>query len=391
MLYRNLFGLAILAVFVSQAVYAAGPAAVNLGSAGSFAILSKSGISTTGTTSIVGNIGVSPAAATYITGFGLILDSSTQFSTSSLVTGKVYAADYAAPTPTMMTTAIGDMQTAYTDAAGRTNPSNTELGAGNIGGMTLSPGLYKWSTGLTIPASGVTLNCNGNSSSVFIFQIAQTLTVGNGAIVTLSGGCQPQNIFWQVGGQATLGTTSNFKGVILSQTAIVIGTGATLSGEALAQTAVTLNADAVTKSTGSATTTSTTTAPTTTVAASTLATTSIGSSGSTASTTSIGAGGSSASTTSSYSTTIGYATTVAPTTSIPMSTATTTIYQNSGPTSNPSTTGVSGFFIWAGSGYYEIPASYGYIPATGMRPGVSYYITNPLFAPYINAWLSMVG
>jgi len=124
-------------------LFAAGPATVNLGSAGNFVILAKSGISTTGSTAITGDIGVSPITATAITGFGLIMDSSNTFSTSALVTGKVYAADYAAPPPATMTTAINDMETAYTDAAGRTSPTATELGAGNIGGMTLAPGLYK--------------------------------------------------------------------------------------------------------------------------------------------------------------------------------------------------------------------------------------------------------
>lgn len=137
------------------------------------------------------------------------------------------------------------MQTAYTDAAGRTNPTATELGAGDISGMTLTPGLYKWSTGLTIN-TGVTLNCQGNANAVFIFQIAQNLNVGNGAVVTLSGGCQAGNIFWQVAGQATLGTTSNFSGIILCQTAIVMNTGATLHGRALAQTAVTLDSATLT-------------------------------------------------------------------------------------------------------------------------------------------------
>lgn len=100
-------------------VFAAGPATVNLGSAGNFVILAKTGISTTGTTSIIGDIGVSPAEATYVTGFGLILPASSAFSTSALVTGKVYAPSYADPTPTNMTTAINNMQTAYTDAMGR--------------------------------------------------------------------------------------------------------------------------------------------------------------------------------------------------------------------------------------------------------------------------------
>lgn len=218
---------------------AAGPTPVNLGTAGNFMILAKTGISTTGTTSIVGDIGVSPAAATSITGFGLILDSSGTFSTSSLVTGKVYASDYASPTPTMLTTAISDMEAAYTDAAGRTNPDHTELGAGDITSMTLAPGLYKWSTGVVIGAAGVTLS--GGASDVWIFQIAQNLLVDNGAIVTLSGGAQFSNIFWQVAGQVTLGTTSQFKGIILCQTLIAMNTGATLDGKALAQTAVTLD------------------------------------------------------------------------------------------------------------------------------------------------------
>ena len=222
-------------------------APVPLGSAANFAILAKSGISTTGTTSIVGNIGVSPAAATYITGFGLIMDASNQFSTSSLVTGKVYAPGYAVPTPANMTTAVSDMQTAYTNAAGRTLPDFTELGAGNISGKTLVPGLYKWGTGLLIDNTGVTLS--GGANDVWIFQIAGTLTVNSGAIVTLSGGAQAKNIFWQVAGKTTLGTTSQFKGNILCQTAIVLNTGATLNGRALAQTAVTLNANTIAKPT----------------------------------------------------------------------------------------------------------------------------------------------
>jgi hypothetical protein len=215
---------------------------VDLGEAGDFVILAKTGVSTTGTTAIVGNIGVSPAAATYITGFGLILDATNQFSTSSLVTGNVYAADYSAPTPSDMTTAIADMQTAYTDAAGRTLPDYTELGAGNIGGMTLAPGLYKWGTGVTIPTD-VTLS--GNSTDVWIFQIAGTLTTSTGTQVILADGALPSNIFWQVAGQTTLGTYSTFKGTILDQTAIVENTGATLVGRALAQSAVTLDSNSV--------------------------------------------------------------------------------------------------------------------------------------------------
>ncbi len=219
---------------------------VNLGTAGNFVILAKSAVSTTGTSAVVGDIGVSPAAASFITGFALIADPSNVFSTSAdpPVSGKLYAADYAAPTPANMTTAISDMETAFSDAAGRTLPDFTELGAGDISGMTLVPGLYKWGTGLLVTNAGVTLS--GGANDVWIFQIAQDLTVNNSAIVTLSGGAQAKNIFWQVAGQATLGTAADFKGIILSQTLISFNSGAQLTGRALAQTAVTLNATAVT-------------------------------------------------------------------------------------------------------------------------------------------------
>jgi hypothetical protein len=227
------------AVAVSQS----SPAPVDLGTSGNFVILAKTGISTTGTTSIVGDIGVSPIDHTAITGFDLILDPSGQWATSSLVVGKVYAADYAPPTPTMLTTAVSDMETAYTDAAGRTLPDYTELYSGDLTGQTLTHGLYKWSTGVLVSAGGVTIS--GTASDVWIFQIAQDLTVANGAIVTLSGGAQASNIFWQVAGQVTLGTTSDFSGIILCQTLIDMQTGGTLNGRALAQTAVTLDANIV--------------------------------------------------------------------------------------------------------------------------------------------------
>ncbi|MFA6524331.1 MAG: ice-binding family protein [Candidatus Paceibacterota bacterium] len=227
-------------------IHAAGPAIVDLGSAGDFVILAKTGISTTGTTSVVGDIGVSPAEATYITGFDLILPATSAFSTSALVTGKVYAPSYAVPTPTKMTTAVSDMETAYTDGMGKTNPTATELGAGNIGGMTLAPGLYKWSTGVTIPTD-VTLS--GGSNDVWIFQIAQNLDISSGKKIILSGG-NASNVFWIVAGQTTIGTTAVFNGNILDQTAIVLNTGATLNGRALAQTAVILDANTVTVSSG---------------------------------------------------------------------------------------------------------------------------------------------
>ena len=236
--------------FTTGTTEAAGPQSVDLGTSGNFVILAKTGVSTTGSTAVVGDIGLSPAAATFITGFGLTMDSTNVFATSSLVTGRVYAADYADPTPANLTTAISDMETAFTDAAGRTLPDFTELGAGDISGMTLVPGLYKWGTGVSI-TSGVTLS--GGANDVWIFQIAGDLTVSNGAIVTLSGGAQAGNVFWQVAGETTLGTTSDFKGIILCQTLIALNTGAVVNGRALAQTAVTLDASTITEATGSTT------------------------------------------------------------------------------------------------------------------------------------------
>lgn len=223
--------------------YAATQAPVNLGNARYFRILAQSGVSTTGTTRVRGNIGVSPIDSTALTGFGLTMDPSNLFSTSSLVGGKLMAADYAAPTHAFLTKAVHDMDAAYTDAAGRTLPDFTELGAGNIGGLTLAPGLYKWGTGVSIPSNGVTLA--GSSTDIWIFQIAQDLTLSSGAIVHLTGGARANQVFWQVAGKATLGTTSRFNGILLCKTKIVMDTGARLNGRALAQTAVTLDSNGV--------------------------------------------------------------------------------------------------------------------------------------------------
>jgi hypothetical protein len=217
---------------------------VNLRSAADFTILTKSGISTTGVTSITGNIGVSPMAATGITGFGLIMDASGQWSHTPIVIGKVYASDYAAPTPAKMTTAVNDMQTAYTEANNLVVPAPiVGLYAGDISGRTLAPGLYKWGTGLLISNAGVTLS--GGPNDTWVFQIAQDFTVNNSAIITLAGGAQAKNIFWVVAGQALLGTDVIFFGNILSKTLISLNTGTRVTGRLLAQTAVTLNASTV--------------------------------------------------------------------------------------------------------------------------------------------------
>jgi hypothetical protein len=174
------------------------------------------------------------------------MDINNQSSHTPMVSGKVYASDYSAPTPAKMTTAVSDMEMAFTTANGLTTPAPVVgLYAGDISGRTLAPGLYKWSTGVLITNAGVTLN--GGANDTWVFQISQDLTVNNSAIITLTGGAQAKNIFWVVSGQATLGSNADFSGIILSKTLISLNTGAKVTGKLLAQTAVTLNASTVKK------------------------------------------------------------------------------------------------------------------------------------------------
>jgi hypothetical protein len=216
-----------------------GESPVDLGSAETFVVLAKSAISTVPPSVITGDVGVSPAAASYITGFSLTADASDEFSSSPQVTGRIYASDYSSPTPSDLTVAISDMELAFTDAGGRA-ANVSELGAGDIGGMTLEPGVYAWSTGLLVPTD-VTLA--GNANAVWIFQIAQDLTVSSATQVTLSGGARAKNVFWRVSGSVELGTTSHFEGIVLTATAITLQTGASINGRLFAQTAVNLDAN----------------------------------------------------------------------------------------------------------------------------------------------------
>ncbi|MDF1618430.1 ice-binding family protein [Petrocella sp. FN5] len=214
---------------------------VDLGMAGDFVILSKTGISSVPNSVITGDIGVSPIADTAITGFSLTLDATNQFSISDQVTGRVYAATYTSPTPSNLTTAISDMETAYTDAAGRA-VNFTELHSGDLSGKTLVPGVYKWGTGVLIN-SEVTLD--GGPNDIWILQIGEGMTQANGTRITLSGGAQAKNVFWQVAESVSIGTGSHFEGIILSKTNITMGTNASINGRLLAQTAVTLDTSTV--------------------------------------------------------------------------------------------------------------------------------------------------
>ena len=217
-------------------------ATVSLGEAANYVILAKTAINNNPTSAITGALGLSPAATTYITGLSLV--DFTGYAASSQVTGNVYASDMATPTDVNLTTAVNDMITAYNDAAGRPTPDFLELGTGNIGGKTLTAGLYKWTSTVTIPTD---LTITGGANDIWIFQIAGDLTQSAAVKITLNGGAQAKNIFWQVAGEATFGSTSHFEGNILSMTGITFQTGASMNGRALAQTAVILDANIITK------------------------------------------------------------------------------------------------------------------------------------------------
>ena len=233
--------------------FGAGPAAPSLAadggfvtsptdysSSGAYAVLSKSGISNTGVTAITGSIGTSPIAATAITGFSLTMDSSNTFSTTTpptSVTDKVFGATYTSPTPSNLTTAIGTMERAYTTTAGRTPPDFTEIGAGNIAGRTLVPGLYKWGTDVIITSQ---VFLDGGPNDVWIFQVAGFVNISAATAITLLGGAQAKNVYWQVANGVIIQTTAIFVGTILSGTSVTMNNGSTLRGRAFAQTAVAL-------------------------------------------------------------------------------------------------------------------------------------------------------
>jgi hypothetical protein len=220
---------------------AGGPAAVALGAAGTYVILAKSEISNVSTSAITGNLGLSPAAATYITGLSLT-KAGVDF-TSAQVTGDVFAADNDPPTPTNLTTAVGAMQTAYTDAATRPTPNFLNMGGGAIGGTTLAPGLYKWTSAVTVATD---VSISGGPTDEWIFQIAGNLSMAAAKRMILSGGAQAKNIVWQVAGAVDMGTTSHTEGVILCKTSITLETGASVNGRLMAQTAVVLAGNAIT-------------------------------------------------------------------------------------------------------------------------------------------------
>jgi len=225
--------------FVTKNVVSTAQESVKLGAAGTFAILSQTGVTDVYASAINGDVGSSP-----ITGAAILV------TCAEVQTGIVYSVDAAGPLPctvtnaSLLTSAVGDMGAAYRDAAGRTLPDFSELGAGEIGGLTLAPGLYKWGTPVSI-STDVTLS--GGPNDVWIFQIAGTLTQASATRVTLTGGAQAKNVFWQAAGAVAIGTTAHFEGIILAKTMIAVNTGASANGRLLAQTAVTLQQNAITQ------------------------------------------------------------------------------------------------------------------------------------------------
>jgi hypothetical protein len=218
-----------------------GPAPVNLRTAANYVILAKSAISTVPDSVITGDVGLSPAAESYMTGFSQT--DATGYATSFQVAGFLYAADMAPPTSSNLTTAVEDMMTAYTDAAGRSTPDFQNIGAGEIGSLSLVPGLYKWNSSVTI-GSNVTIN--GGANDVWIFQVSGDLTLASNFDVILSGGAQAKNIFWQVSGETVMGTDSHFEGIVLCETNITMNTGSSINGKLLAQTQIAIDQATVT-------------------------------------------------------------------------------------------------------------------------------------------------
>ncbi|PKL87054.1 MAG: hypothetical protein CVV23_17370, partial [Ignavibacteriae bacterium HGW-Ignavibacteriae-2] len=213
---------------------------VVLGTAARFAILSNSDLTNIPTSSITGDVGMSPGLRSNMTGFVLTPDITNQFSTDPQVNGGgpgIYAANDAAPTPSMLIKAKADAEAAYLDATAALRGTPTPL-SGNINGLTLVPGLYESGSSIEIsPGGAVTLDAGGNNNAVFIIRSATSITTQATSKVVLAGNANPANIFWVAGSAVTLGTNSIMKGTIIASSSISLLTGANLVGRVLIQSA----------------------------------------------------------------------------------------------------------------------------------------------------------
>jgi hypothetical protein len=232
---------------------------VDLGSAGNYVILAETGIAYTPTATvsstpkIIGNIGVSPAAASTIAGFALNLPAGGAYSTSTLVTGAVYAPGYAPPTPANLTTAVRDKLAAYNAAAAMATaggglaggvPGVACPGVGALGGITLTPGVYTCTTALSI-GSGTDVTLSG--AGIYVIKTTQTLSQAASTQVILTNGALPENVFWQVADAVSIGASAHMEGVILSASNIAIVTSATVKGRLLSKTSVAMDTNTVTQ------------------------------------------------------------------------------------------------------------------------------------------------
>jgi len=228
-----------------------GASCVDLGTAGNYAVLAKTGVSSVPSSVVTGNIGLSPTARTGLTGWNLITEPTDTSFSSAQVSGRLFAADNVGGTTSAnLTTAVGDMVTAYNAAAGMPTAGGGLTtacpGVGSFGGLTITPGVYTCTPQVLIP-SGTILTLSGSATDVWVFKMAGGLNQAAATEVVLAGGALAKNIFWQSATTVTIGTTAKMKGVILSQTNIIMGTGSTLNGRLLAQTAVTLDQVTVTQ------------------------------------------------------------------------------------------------------------------------------------------------
>jgi hypothetical protein len=241
----------VLLVAAACAATSAAEEIIDLGTACDFAILAKSGISTVPNSVITGKIGVSPIAATAMTGFSFTADASNTFSTSAQVTGNCMAASDAAPTPATLTQAVLDMEAAYTAGIDRaatyaTNPVMVgDITGGNISGKTLYSGVYKYTAAITIDQD-ITLDAQGDPNAIFIITTTNQLVLAAGKSVILLNDAKAENIYWHVTGYISIGVGAQMKGNLLSATNILLSTGSSLNGRALAQTAVVLQMATVT-------------------------------------------------------------------------------------------------------------------------------------------------
>ena len=219
---------------------------VELGTASNYAILAKTGISTVPTSSIYGDVAVSPISSAAMTGFSMALDPGGKWSTSSQINGKAYAQDYDPATSSKVITALSDMEKAYNDAAGRPNEDSerTNLGAGDISGEILTPGVYTFDVDIHFSAD---IAFKGGENDVFIMQTKSSLMQAGNTKVILLGGVQAKNIFWQVAGTASVGAGAQLQGVLLVKTDVVLVTGSYLNGRVLAQTACNLQMATITE------------------------------------------------------------------------------------------------------------------------------------------------